>query len=190
MAILLAAAIGYILYLVYSNPVKGYKELYSQGKYKLFVKDTGNSKPKTSAQFNGGERVPFEEGIKKIRHYRDNCGENDTRYLNFHFDRIFDYMGIVLTEFKPQHGQEGLLGIGVYLGREEPEEGTEDLGKLTVLFGPTIEDKIIMKDDKDGFDFFNQGSICPHTCPPGSDVIEPEPASMKRTSNHKDSLTK
>lgn len=181
LALLLAAATGFIVYLVATNPVKGYHVVYETDDFILFAKDTGNkaSTTKKKMYFEGGEHVDYKTGNSMIQQYRQNRIKNRedslkvTRFVSFDFDNVFAYMGYLLTTDSPDIPKDD-LGFRVYFSEELTARQSE-LGSYfpqSMLFAPTRKGALYFNKNNDKeFDFFDQGSICPVNCPDDDGII-------------------
>jgi hypothetical protein len=178
--ILLLLAIGFVIYLIVSNPVKGYKLVYDRQGYKLFVKDSIQKNFMDVNFTGGGRRVPYQTGLEMIRSFRGPIRSGDdstTKSISFSFDSLFHYMGFVLTNY-PRIPPQDTLKMTIYIANSEtPMQRTDGrvVFQRTVLLGPTIKRKQPKLTQTNGFDYFNQGSICPVNCPDDGTDVPPPP---------------
>jgi hypothetical protein len=89
-----------------------------------------------------------------------------TRFITYDFKKVFDYMTYLLTTDIGIDRSNG-FGFRVYIGQEltptETARGPHHF--YTTLFAPTEKSSLHPQKFMEGFEFFNQGSICPVNCP-------------------------
>ena len=170
--VLLLAGIGAIIYLITSNPVKGYSLVYDRNNYKLYVKDSTIKNAQSLSFTEGGRRVSHKDGIEMIKKYRSEIKTHEdslkmTRYVDFNFDNVFGYLAYVLSIQGEVVSPKDTLGFRVYIGTNvrATQIGTESVFSHTTLFAPIKGHNLYKFVFGGNFDFFDQGSICPTNCP-------------------------